>query len=191
MKEIELQLTSEREALHVVEKALKQSIKGSTAPAEVTLSYRSCQMAMMWLGKAKGSLGIKSPYPESANPASTVIEPRADVGEGEIILLDDEVANVKLLRAELKKLEGRIANDCLIMLEHKTYQNAVWNAYTNCCNATMWLGMVLNAIRDTDKPKKKVKEDKSVMQSITGIIGNLTGTEKKDEHNDIGESKNS
>lgn len=169
-EEIDAQLTAERKELNSVEQAIKSLLdtKLSYRPT-TTLALRSCQLASMWLGKAKGALGIKTPYPESFNPESKVIEARADVGEA-LEVEADEIAAVKTLRAKLSELQTKITNDGLIMLDHRGYQHAVVTAYTHCSEASMWLGMTLNAIKE--EPVKSKKKDKGIIEkAIDSVIG--------------------
>lgn len=46
--------------------------------AERTIAMRKIQEAIMWLGMDLKALGTPSPYPDSYNPESPVIEPTAD-----------------------------------------------------------------------------------------------------------------
>jgi hypothetical protein len=145
--EAEAQLTQERLELSSIEQMIKTIIgNGLSRRPETTLALRSTQLAFMWLGKAKGALGAKHPYPQSFNAESAVIEPRADFKAIEFTPESDETATIKALRALLKKMETSIKNDLSIMKTNEDYQDCIKNAYSNCSNATMWLGMVLNAI---------------------------------------------
>lgn len=157
--EADAQLTQERLELASIEQMVAHAIKTKVSfRPETTLALRSTQLASMCLGKAKGALGAKNPYPASYDKASKVIEPRADFIAATIELPDDEISTIKFLRNLLKQVEQSIKNDRSIMLNHAEYQLWVSNAYTNCCYATMWLGMVLNAIKnEEDAPVKSQK----------------------------------
>lgn len=156
--EAEAQLTQERIELNRIENTIKALIdKKISSRAETTLAFRSVQLATMWLGKAKGTLKVPHPYPESFDPNSKVIEARVDVAEVTELNADfDEIAHIKALRADLKKIEGAINNDQLILTDNRKYQECIINAWTACCNATMWLGMVLNSIKSEEKPAEIV-----------------------------------
>lgn len=48
------------------------------AMAQITLSQRDLENAIMRLGMTLKAIGNPNPYPESYNPASPVVEPTAD-----------------------------------------------------------------------------------------------------------------
>jgi len=160
--EADAQLTQERLAFTKIEQKLKAYLNVSDTPAKAyaTLALRSVQLASMWLGRAKGALGITSPYPQSFNAASNVIEERADFEkiEAPVFSAETVISDVKALRAELKSLEKAVWNDNSIMTENREYQHAVLAAYTDGSKATMWLGMVLGEIKDQQDAKAPVTE---------------------------------
>jgi hypothetical protein len=161
--EAEVQLRQERLSFSEVEQFLKALIdtKESARP-ETTLAYRGVQKASMWLGKALGALGVRYPYPASTDPSSKVIEARADFKIGDFQSIEwlkdvtDEISAIKAVRARLKELEKAIKNDMTIMQHNREYQLCVANAWTRCCEATMDLGLVLNAIKleDENRPEQ-------------------------------------
>ena len=58
--------------------AFIQTIKKLPRTRESALSVTKAQEAVMWLGMCLKELGTPSPYPESYNPESVVVEPTAD-----------------------------------------------------------------------------------------------------------------
>lgn len=162
------QITDERKRLSSVELTIQKFLAGGffgakpTAGAEVTLALRATQLAKMWLGRALAELRTPSPYPESFNAKSAVIEKTADEGyviDLEAIEVTDEVAAIKHLRSVLKDMEKAIHNDIQIFTDKNIYQLAVQTAYVNCSNGTMWLGMALGAIREAKPVKEEKKEN--------------------------------
>lgn len=149
--EADAQLTEKRLALTAIEQKIQNFITTpyKVGKAHATLALRAAQLAAMWLGKAKGALGIQSPYPASYDASSKVIESRADYQElpTDERLEFDAVAEIKGFRAELKKIEKTISSDMKIFKQNDEYQFAVQTAYVRCSEATMWLGMVLNDIK--------------------------------------------
>lgn len=152
--EIDQILTEERLKLSKVEKALDATISLFTDKATATLALRSVQKSSMWLGKCKGAIGIKTPYTKSFDPESNVIEDRADTTEDVFDTRNiDEVAFIKMIRVELNKIEGSIYSATPVFKDIPKYQIAIHEAFKNACEATMWLGMSLNSIKN--KPNEK------------------------------------
>src|SRR5687768_10139564 len=103
--EADAQLSQERKALSLILKVVEDN---SDHGPGFTLSTINIKLASMWLGKAKGALGIKSPYPESFDPKSKTIEPKADVSKDELEIPEglDNIGKIKFFRNELAKLEA-------------------------------------------------------------------------------------
>ena len=95
VQETDSHLTGMRKAFNGIE----QSIGALPKRRESALAFTACQLATMWLGKAKGALGANTPYPASFDSSSPVIEPRADVA-GPMLgeAFEGEIAKVKELR---------------------------------------------------------------------------------------------
>jgi hypothetical protein len=55
-----------------------QQLRALTPSREVSLSITKVQEAIMWLGMNLKQLNDTKPYPESYNPANTIVEPTAD-----------------------------------------------------------------------------------------------------------------
>lgn len=162
--EAQIQLTDERKRLSELQLLLKLGVEsGISRRAETTLALRGTEMAFMWLGKAKGALGITNPYPESTNVANKIIEPAQDVvtelsAEVKEIISgpkkakDLEIIFVKLGRKLLEELCRAINNDLSIMADNLKYQRCVVNAWSHAEEAKMRLGQVLGLIREGVKP---------------------------------------
>lgn len=173
------QLSQERKALSLLAKSLGDNKEKGDGYSN---SLSCLKLASMWLGKAKGALGIKSPYPESFNYNSGVIEPKTDAADDVELELPkdlDNVGRIKFYRNELNKLENSIANDLKIMVEHRSYQFAISNALTYCCEATLWLGDVLNDIYQSgdyeakqkkEQEKKKEEGKKKEPRKVTSVL---------------------
>lgn len=64
--------------------ALIQKVKSLPASREVSLTVTKLQEGVMWLGMELKRIGdlnpdkVANPYPDSKNPANTVINPTAD-----------------------------------------------------------------------------------------------------------------
>ena len=147
IREADVQITAERQQLSIVEGKIKTGLASVSKRAETTLALRSLQLAFMWLGKAKGAIGIVNPYPNSKDPSNKLIEPDVDRAEAVAIKFDDEVLFCKAIRQEIGVLSKAIQNDSQILVENKNYQLCIQNAYTNIENASMWLSVVLGNIR--------------------------------------------
>ncbi len=162
--EAQIQITDERKRLSELQLLLKLGVEsGISRRAETTLALRGTEMAFMWLGKAKGALGITNPYPESTNVANKIIEPAQDVvtelsAEVKEIISgpkkakDLEIIFVKLGRKLLEELCRAINNDLSIMADNLKYQRCVVNAWSHAEEAKMRLGQVLGLIREGVKP---------------------------------------
>ncbi len=132
---------------------------------EVTLAKRELQRAKMWLGKAMGELGNKTPYPESDNAASAVIEPQAEHTEDSLkedfdsIFQKDEFQNtpsnifrIKHMRSEIEN-KVKEFNDIMEDLVEKNHTLNEYflpfahQSYMALIESKMWLGMELDRIR--------------------------------------------
>lgn len=61
-----------RETIEVLQK------EKSKAGAEATLSLRSLQLGVMWLGMVMKELDVPTPYPNSYDPSNAKVDPTAD-----------------------------------------------------------------------------------------------------------------
>ncbi len=128
--------------------------------AEVTLAKRELQRCKMWLGKALSEFGSPTPYPESENPKSPVIEKQAEHTQEDLYpIFKDQIhehdqskrniAYIKCMRAEIEKQvekfdelpEPQDADD------REKYLLFITTAYTALVESKMWLGEELNQIR--------------------------------------------
>ena len=55
-----------------------QVIKGASPSRERALAITKIQEGIMWLGMDLKQRGTPTPYPNSYNPANTIVEPTAD-----------------------------------------------------------------------------------------------------------------
>lgn len=150
---------------------------------EVSLVKTELQLAFMWLGYVCGEMGDKIPYPSSFNEKSPIIEPHADKHVLDVVFMEtfsnfDETGRVKLLRHRVSELV-----DIINWLYAKPMYNFVENtpkfihlpiltgaeALKHLINANLWLGQVLNNIRERNElaqrqltPEEKQKIANSV-----------------------------
>jgi hypothetical protein len=157
--EIGSQLSQARQALSLMTKAVE---KASDRGPGSTLAGVAIKLAFMWLGRAKGALGIPNAYPQSFNAESRTIDPETDqsIDELEIPEKADNIGKVKFLRGELNKCEKMIYGLVRLMKDHESYQLAVQSAQRSCAEATMWLGENLAEIRKRTPEKKEDKKEK-------------------------------
>lgn len=170
--------------------AIEQGLKKLPSRREASFSFTSTQLTLMWLGKAKGALGIPSPYPASSDASSKVIEPRADVSEEVVEFDGDETAKVKDFRSRLNTVELEIRSLTNVLPDNKKFASALDHAHKYCQESVMWLGMVLNAIRNgenafTPRPAaqeaKLVKEPEPLKQGDPVEMKPKTGKKAKDD----------
>lgn len=121
--------------------------------AEVTLAFREMQRSKMWLGQVLALQGRPTPYPESDNAKSPVIEQQAEHVEGKVLERMWEVngptARVKFMRNEIQKIldtEYKLSDqETEDILEYSV------KAKMHLMESKMWLGMELNRILKTTK----------------------------------------
>lgn len=117
--------------------------------AVTTLAFRNIELAFMWLGKCKSTIGCENPYPASTDPASPVIEKAVDTFQGEIRTFDDETVFTKTIRSELGEQEFALRHSAINANGgNAAYKIAIAQAYVLIQNAKMYLGLVLGEIRD-------------------------------------------
>ena len=118
----------------------------------------------MFLGKVLGELGTPTPYPQSDNAQSPVIEKQAEHTEQTVfegVDLNGQVMKVKYLRAEIGKIGEDLYSDLIrgdddleIMVGKSTdpqtdyYKTSLFkdSTYTALVESKMWLGMELDRI---------------------------------------------
>lgn len=148
VSEVVQQLTDERKRLSKVILLVESyQIDGLMKVAE------QLQFGFMWLGKAKGAIGVANPYPESTNPDNVKIEPAQDVAiSAEFYVIDDinDVKILKALRADVDAIAAAVWNDSLTFPQHHLYQVCIRNAWTYLSNGKMVLGLLLGARRDEE-----------------------------------------
>lgn len=150
-----------------------------TQSREMSLVKTNIQEGIMFMGLMKGALGDTNPYPESHNPTSQVIEPRAEKAT-EPYGYDPsltETGLVKQLRAVLQDiindseeeygtamLNIQDASDEALEASEEVYEKLMQNALklefaheqfkVSITKAKLWLGMQLNFLRE----KKEYKQ---------------------------------
>lgn len=122
---------------------------------EISLAYTNLQRTFSFLGKALGALGSISPYSESTNPQSKVIEPTAEHSTetfAERWKALDHTAQVKDFRgliADQRTSFGNFIverrNDPFIDIWFMGYLNQSFYAFEE---ANIWLAWELAKIRD-------------------------------------------
>lgn len=130
----------------LVDQLIKAS-KSLIPSREVSLTFTQLQLTKSWLGKTLGEMDSPNPYPESSNPASSVIEPQADVAEALLLLEGNQVEKVKELRSLLSPIIADLkAKSPLAYSWMKVY---IEKAILAAEEAKMWLGWELDRIRET------------------------------------------
>ncbi len=125
-----------------------EAIKSSP---EMTLAWRSLQMAKAWLGKAKGFFGKTSPYITVSEIA--IIPETAERHKGELNISGDKLKDINSIRSEIES----------VLLSFKDYENKMSDKYINEVNyalnhleeARMWYGFELGNMRELHKNSNK------------------------------------
>ena len=148
---------------------LTNSAKALIPSREVSLCYTALQRSKMFLGKVLGELGTPTPYPQSDNAKSPVIEKQAEHTEQTVfddVDLNGQVMKVKYLRAEIEKIGEELYEDLIrgdddleIVVGKSTepqtdyYKTSLFkdSTYTSLVEAKMWLGMELDRISNEKK----------------------------------------
>ena len=122
---------------------------------EVSLAHTHLQRAFMWLGKAQGAAGSESPYKESFNHKSPVIEPTADQAGGNLMIAlwdlpeyGTHTARVKSFREQLyvhkKKFVAFVGTT---NSPNPDYHEYLKQSRLAVEEASMWLGWELANIK--------------------------------------------
>ncbi len=159
-EELTVEIKKVREAIHQVYNTTKL-IKCPEAGRELSLTITNTQLGKMWLGKTIKALNGTTPYPESRNPESKVIEKAADSHDYTFPFdVEDSVGSIKMLRGVL---DGLIKDIDDIHWDYFTNDdpkagNAILCTFIHSIKqlseADMWLGMALGAIRDKAEATK-------------------------------------
>lgn len=130
---------------------------------ELSLTKTNLELSKMWLGMILKDLGTPNPYPESMNPDSKVIEPMAEHTKDTIFPADikaDEdiplfVGRIKFFRGEVEKVIVELKENAtqVFLPENRIVIAPIANdqAYIALVEAKLWLGMILNAVREQVK----------------------------------------
>lgn len=154
-------LKLQRQNLNKIEKGINK-----IAPSrEVALSKTALQESIMFLGLCMGDINESvTPYPESENSKSAIIEDRADTSVDDYNFDNpkDHVAMVKELRYSLQtQVESvqacyKIAADTVVKQGHEPFfPTHLITALTAVEKSKMWLGMELNRILTEGTESKK------------------------------------
>jgi len=126
---------------------------------ELALAITSLQRSRMFLGKVIEELFPgNDPYPESTNPESVVIEPRADTEQYTYPPIDPlmtRIGRIKLLRKYIEELVEDIKNHNLVapnftdlVSDNELAGVFYTTSLISLAEAKMWLGEELGNIRD-------------------------------------------
>lgn len=136
------------------------STKYLNSSREVSLAHTQLQRAFMWQGKALGAAGGESPYKESLNSKSSVIEPTADhYDNNNIIARWDLIETTQTAR--IKDFRGLIVDivkwfkDFIKSSETAgpDYDLYLLQSRLALEEANMWFGWELARIKKEKEPK--------------------------------------
>jgi hypothetical protein len=149
------QLTQVRLELDALIRAMKLS------DPKFMAALLKANLCFMWLGKAKGEMGVEYPYPQSTNPESPIIEPPQDVSQKPIVTWPTEIASVKYLRQELATVIRAVKSVMRTMPDDKFFQICLNQAYVYACESKMHLGQILGQNYSPPTKKESVKKKPS------------------------------
>lgn len=107
---------------------------------ETVFATSELKLAKAWAGKYLGTFGEPTPYPQSSNPGSPVIEDEADESDRFPFSGDNRTANIKEARAVINKLLSNHA-------EFPTGRQEYEQISVHLQQANFWLGFELGNIR--------------------------------------------
>lgn len=158
-----------------VDKAIK-SVNFLPKGREVSLAFTNLERCKMWLGKVLEAIGVTTPYPESNNPESKVIEPQADQSEETLFNNPaelDEVEAIKIVRQYLHRLT---ADMVALYKNHiggaQMVRLSLENSLSALSESKMWLGGALNQIRKkqlSDHDHKQLQKTEALTKADQGI----------------------
>lgn len=135
-------------------------LKGSR---EVSLAHTNLQRAFAWLGKALGASGSTSPYKDSFNPESKVIEPTAEHTEDNLLsqweAYPDQLARVKDFRAVLSEVKSDLSKFIQVpdgAEKGYWYFQYLTQSFLSLDEASIWLGWELARIKKEQDQAPKV-----------------------------------
>lgn len=127
---------------------------------EVILSKRALQRSFSWLGEALKESGSQTPYKESDNSKSPVIEPTADhVADNTLQIFFNDTDGTQT--AKVKRMRGIIESVLVPLKVFRSetanslgeFDTCVEKSYWDLKEAKHWLGWELARIRDEEKSK--------------------------------------
>lgn len=142
-----------RQSLNKIEKGVDKLTQPSR---EIALSKTALQESIMFLGLTLGDINEeKTPYPESDNKDSQVIEARADTSDSDYFFdAADHIGQVKELRADLsakidqlKSLYLEAPGTNVAQENQPFFPTHIITALTSLERSKLWLGMELNRIK--------------------------------------------
>jgi len=171
----------------------------SVLERELALAITSLQRSRMFLGKVIEELFPgNDPYPESINPESDVIEPRADAEQYTYPPIDPlmtRIGRIKLLRKYIEELVEDIKNHNLVapnftdlVSDNELAGVFYTTSLISLAEAKMWLGEELGNIRDRSSGPEIGRRDSEFIGELAdtkpgpAIIDELTPLTK--EQND-------
>lgn len=117
---------------------------------EMTLAWRSLQMAKAWLGKVKGVFNEKNPYYEAQNVAS--IPETAERYKGVLNISGDKLKDINLMRSEIQELLLSFSGKSTAVLWDKYFIiNEFTYAIKHLEEARMWYGFELGNMKEAHK----------------------------------------
>jgi len=164
--------------------AILLTIKPRLDSGELTLSYRSLQLAQMWCGKILGELGAEYPYRNGNDSKTKEIDARADQAAQPIVLTPGRVFAIKELRDYIKLIQSQIniefttegsKPNTRISPESGRLAEKVVDYLQE---ALMWLGQELNNIKLRQEIKANLEEQ----------YQDVLNTEGKNAYNKYGQS---
>lgn len=140
--------------------AVLNSTKKLVSSRQVALVITNLELAFSWLGEALKASGSTSPYTESENHKSDVIEPVADhdakrLVDGFLEVEEIQTARVKFLRAAIERDLGHFkdarVSDYTTTKEYVDSLDYFWKHYKE---AKFWLGWELGRIKSMEEALK-------------------------------------
>lgn len=125
----------------------------------ISLAVTAFQQARQFCGVIKKELGVPNPYPESMNPESKKVEPRAEQGAviPEVVKHPDEVSQIKQMRSMSEDLITEMA----VYMDLYPYKSVIQfvaqnKVLENLLSGKMWLDERLGEFA-SDNNKKAAK----------------------------------
>lgn len=118
----------------------------------LALSRTSLQLGRMWLGKLLKAVTGESPYTESRNPLSPVIENSTDTYDGALLWPAEDSLLIPFFKRHRKELDELLTEISTYFVAGGNENAAVLFATQHLVEADMWLGQALGTMRDKTEP---------------------------------------